>query len=388
MCDRIPRDYALRVGDQYAYVTSDGQWQVSAVIAEVWDIFPMPDNLRNSNEREAVIGTNYSLRPYNATIDGRLWTEGNSPNGGRIKIYFSDFNREGLPTAVNRITIPYFGNSVRDRPMSVSIDMFGLAYQDRMFLCMLTVCTAEEQLNGNGLPSIRCRDFFVNQVDNSTHDQIAINRFCDKEDPDYICIDLCAKTRETTEQCQSILYTRCSNPDYARDNPHICGCHLPVQVYRDYINRLRTNINNLDDRYSAIKSILQLVDYDPANPQCFYPACITAQYKGIHSNTGICPDFTVCFQGIDLSADVIDNVQLELLNECLINRNINPGPGPTPAPQPRPPTVSPTTNGKGKGKNGKSKTSTITWVAIGGGILLLVVIIAIAVSAGKKGNKK
>lgn len=395
MCDRIPQDYALRTADQYAYVTTDGQFRISAVVAEVWDIFPMPDNLRDSNEREAVIGTNYSLRPYNATIDGLLWTEGNSPNGDRIKIYFSDYNNQGLPLIRNRMTIPY-DTAVRNMDILASVDMFGLAYQDRLFLCMLSSCIAEEQIDQNGLPSIRCKDYFVNQVDNSSHDQIAISRFCDREDPDDMCIDLCSKTRDTTEQCQSILYTRCSNSDYARENPDICGCHLPTQVYRDYLDRLRQSINNLDDRYAAIKSILQLVEYDPANPQCFYPSCITAQYKGINSNTGICPDFTVCFQGIDLTTGNLTNTELNLLNECLINRDINPGiqPDPQPTPQPNPqtpvpnPVPRPPTPTPSNGKKGKDKNSTITWIAISGGILLLLLVVGIAIGASKKGSKK
>lgn len=398
MCDRIPRDYPLVVEGQYAYVRDDGVIDRSAIVADVWDIFPMADSLRNSNEREAVIGTDYSRRPYNATISGVLWREGNSPNGDIVKLYFRDFRPDGLPEWNNVLTIPSMSGEYRTGVnMTVTgVNLFGLSYADRLFACMLDTCTLEEALDGDGLPSIRCRDYFVNQVNDSTQDQIAISKFCDRPDPDGICIDLCSKTRDTVEQCQSILYTRCSNLQYAMDNPDICGCHMPISVYRDFIARLRENINNLDDRYAAIKSILSVVDYDPANPQCFYPACITSQYKGIHGDSTVCPDYTVCFQGIDLSADIIEDTQLNLLNECLIDRQIIPGtpsPGqPTtpqrPAPRPDNGTSTPAprpNTGKGKGKD---KNSTITWVAIGGGILLLVVVIAIAVSVSKKGSKK
>lgn len=386
MCDRIPKTYAIQIGAKYAYVSNDGMLGVSPIISAVWDIFPMPDNQRPTNEREASIGTRYQKRPYNATISGKLWTEGMSPNGDIIKIYFRSFESDGLPSPSNTMSIPMVGYP-EGLPIYVAgVTMFGLSYNDRMFGCMLRVCNTEETVDDNGLPSIRCRDFFVNQVDDSTQDQIAINKFCNRSNPDGMCPDLCSKNRDTAEQCQSIYYTRCSNERYARDNPDICGCYMPVSVYTDYLNRMRRTINSLDDRYAALKSILSIVDYDPANPQCFYPSCITARYKNIHGDTTTCPDFTVCFQGIDLSADVINDTQLNLLNDCLIERGINPptidpGPSPTPTPTPRPPTNG--TSGKNKGTS-KNKNSTITWIAIGGGILLLIVIIAVTVGIGKK----
>lgn len=388
MCERIQKNYSIRVFEQYAYVTQDGRLQVGAVKADVWDIFPMPDNLRESYEREAAIGDDYSRRPYNATISGVLWTEGNSPSAPRVKIYFKDFNEEGLPNRINSMSIPDYIN-LNDLRIAAEVDLFGLAYQDRLFLCMLTVCTEEQEVSGNSYPSIRCRDYFVNEVQNGTHDQIAINRFCDKDDPNEICIDLCSKNRDTSEQCDSILYTRCRNREYAEQHPDVCGCYMPAQVYREYINKLRASISKLDDRYAAIKSLIQLVDYDPANPQCFYPACITAQYKSIRSN-GTCPDFTVCLQGIDLSVGTIDDTQLSLVNQCLIDRNIGtvpPSNGPSVNPLPpidgQPPTNRPPSSGPPSGGS-KNKSSLTIWLLVGGGVLVLVVIIAVIAASAKK----
>lgn len=412
MIERVQRSYPILNRVTNRYLTEfNGELRESPERFEIWDIYPMPDEMREVSEKEDNLGNNLSRRPYIAEVRGKVWRIGFTENSPPIKIYFNSFNSDGLPNNDNYMSIPQLNHYLNIR---AETELFGLSYEIRLFITTLYFCIDGED------PV--CKDYFVNEVNSQILDDLALKYLCFKDNPHSVCVDLCNKSTDNGRQCDSVLRDICSDPDYADNNKELCACHRSPRYYRDYIYQLRDKINSLDDRYSAIKSILNILDYDPANPHCFHPDCMKAQYYG--NNPRPCSDITLCFQGIDLVAGNLNDTQLRLLNRCLLDRIENsqipfpdpiPSPDPTPDPSPDRPNNGQTnrpgngqTNRPGNGQtnrpgngNGRpipdpgnrpssgknSKDSTYLYIgisAVGLGLLLLIIILFSTIKKKKR----
>lgn len=376
MCEHVRPRYSLiqwpTTDNVRSYALTSGLDDIGTIpgIHPAWDIYPIPDNERPDNEKEDNLGGQYSNRPYMAEYQGRIWRIGYGDDSPPVKIYFNNFNSDGLPEPDNQILVPEMDISL---PFRAQTQLFGLSYEVRQFVCILSICMDDPE----GRDPV-CN--LITEGSDQTLDNLALKYLCFRDNPHPICLDLCQKNAENGQQCDSMLRNVCSD-DYAADNPELCACHRPATYYRTYIEQLRQKISELPDKYGAIKSILGIIDYDPSNPHCFHPECMTASYYGYNARP--CSDIALCFQGIDLVAGTVDT-ELDILNSCLLERideditiQPDPDPEPTPDPQPVPQPVPQPSNGK--------KDSTYIYVGIGiAGLVGIILVIVIIASSKKK----
>lgn len=379
-CNNIKEGYELTVPIISAFryiVNNNGEVVSSNTERQQWSIFPMPNNQREANERESAIGNNLQLRPYNATINGRLWTPYWSPGAKPIRLYFRDFSN-GLPSPKSNVMYIAYPEERKFITFNTNAQYFGLDYNDRMFACMVDSCK-------NGGSKSRCSNYFGRNNLDETQNNIAIDEFCATKFDNNICPNLCNKNSSTMGRCESNLTSNCANDRFANNN-EVCACFLPINKYTEYVNKLKSNIDEIPDQYNVLKYVLKNMIYDPSSPHCFYPDCITSKFKGSKERRP-CNDLVLCIQGIDLDLGLVDS-NLNIANNCLIDKGIN-------IPDNGNDNTNNSDNNSGNDNNNnnnnitpnnkqeKSKTNTILFIGIGVGLLVLIGVI-IAYSVKKK----
>lgn len=206
------------------------------------------------------------------------------------------------------------------------------------------------------------------------------------------CMRICGLYNVVAGDCRNHLRTRCRNVRYDQleDHPE-CSCFLSGAQYREYLDS--ENARHIySDNPEEQQYISMLLQNSVNEPQCFHPKCTSQDEFMIPHPPNGCADHLVCIQNLDLNVGNPNDNDINIVQECLLDRldlapstpgspgspstPSDPGTPGTPSDPPSTPGSPSTPGGQKLGDNEKKVVSIVIPVV---GIIVLIVIILVII---------